>query len=92
MARTPNKRTPGSPRPVPNLTLFKLRMESGLSRAKLGELSGISEKQVGLIERGKARQSRASTLAEITAVLSVALDRPELRQEDIFPIRRRLAR
>lgn len=87
MASTPTKRTPGGPRPVPNLTLLKLRMRAGLSRDELGELAGISEKQVGLIERGIATHSRADTLANLTAALSARLNE-DIDQFDVFPIRR----
>lgn len=56
-------------------------MRAGLSREKLGELAGISEKQVGLIERGIAKHSRAETLAALAIAVDVDLcDLFDLRQ------------
>jgi DNA-binding XRE family transcriptional regulator len=91
MAWTPNKRAPGGPRPVPNLTLLKLRMQAGLSREDLGHMAGISGKQVGLIERGLATHSRASTHADLTAALAAALNK-DVDQLEVFPISRRYRR
>lgn len=63
--------------------MLKLRMQRGLSREQLGELAGVSGKQIGLIERGVARHSRAGTLANIAKAL-------EADPLDVFPIERRM--
>lgn len=72
MSQTVPPRKAGGSRGRPNLALFEARLRAGLSRAALGELAGISEKQVGLIERGVAKHSRAETLAGLAA--GVGLD------------------
>jgi transcriptional regulator with XRE-family HTH domain len=66
-------------------------MTAGLSRERLGDLAGVSGKQVGLIERGVAKHSRAETLANLTAALSATLNR-DVDQLDVFPLRGRMAR
>lgn len=78
------KRTPGS-RPKPNLKLFEARIRAGLSRDELGDLAGITGKQVGLIERGVARHSRASTLTGLAAAVNGDVF-------ELFPDRRRPSR
>lgn len=84
-ATTKSSRQPGGKRPVPNLELLKARMQLGLSREEVGDMAGISGKQVGLIERGKARHSRFDTLAN----LAKAVDRDVL---DLFPVSSRFKR
>lgn len=76
-------RTAGAPRPKPNLELLRLRIERGLSRGDLADMTGVSVKQIGLIERGVARRSREATLKGIAD----ALEAPVLQ---VFPSRGRL--
>lgn len=83
MSQTVSRRQPGGPRPRPNLALLEARIRAGLSRDDLGRLAGVSGKQIGLIERGVARKSRASTLAGI----STALEQDVMA---LFPLRRLL--
>lgn len=83
MARTAPKRRAGNPRARPNLDLLAARIRAGLSREDLGDLAGISEKQIGLIERGVARHSRPETLSGIARAL-------EKDVFDLFPDRARL--
>lgn len=78
-------RRAGASRPKPNLVLLKARISRGLSRSELAYLAGISEKQVGLIERGIAQHSRAETLANLANAL-------ETDVFDLFPIERRFRR
>jgi transcriptional regulator with XRE-family HTH domain len=75
----------GGSRPKPNLELLKARIQKGLSRNALGYMAGLSEKQVGLIERGVATHSRAETLARIANAL-------EADVFDLFPLERRFRR
>ena len=44
-------------------------MRKGFSRAEVAYRAGLSEKQIGVIERGEARYSRMSTLAGIADAL-----------------------
>lgn len=76
----PPARRPGGPRPKPNVALLRARIEKGLSRGDLAHIAGISEKQVGLIERGIAKRSREATLKGIAEAL-------ELSVLDLFPER-----
>lgn len=69
MTQTGPRQRAGQPRPKPNLALLEARLAAGLSRADLGALAGVTEKQIGLIERGLARDPRASTVASIATVL-----------------------
>jgi transcriptional regulator with XRE-family HTH domain len=80
LRQTGPKGKPGGSRPRPNLALLEARMKAGLSREELGRLSGVSGKQVGLIERGVAKRSRATTLAAMAGVLEMDL-------LDLFSIR-----
>jgi transcriptional regulator with XRE-family HTH domain len=82
MSQSEPKRRAGHPRPKPNLALLEARIRAGLSRDVLGDLAGISGKQVGLIERGLARRPRPETLTGLAGAL----------KEDVFvlfPERRR---
>lgn len=76
---------PGGPRPKPNMVLLRKRIEHGLSREALGDLVGISAKQVGLIERGVAVHSREDTLCGIATAL-------ETPAGELFDLNRRLLR
>lgn len=78
----PQTRRAGASRGRPNLTLLQARIRAGMSRADLAHAAGLSEKQVGLIERGVAQHSRAETLAGIAAALDADVF-------DLFPQRRR---
>lgn len=69
IAPHPTKKRAGASRPVPNLELLKLRIQQGLSREDLGRLTGLSAKQVGLIERGLAVRSREANLKRIADAL-----------------------
>lgn len=60
-------------------------MRKGLSRRDLADLAGITEKQVGLIERGVATHSYFDTLAAIAR----AVDRDPV---ELFPPLRRVTR
>lgn len=82
MERPVPKRTPGGSRPKPNLALLEARIRHGLSRGELGTLSGVSGKQIGLIERGLVRRSRPATLKGVARAL-------EADVFDIFPERKR---
>jgi len=44
-------------------------MQKGFSREVLGSMAGITGKQVGLIERGVARHSRAETMVSLAYAL-----------------------
>lgn len=55
------------------------RMELGLSQEKLEELSGLSPKMIGKIERGE-RIQKLPTLFKITSAMNISLDR---LQEDV---------
>lgn len=48
----------------------KIRKEKGLTQRELGELSGISQKQIGLYEQGK-RNPKLETLEKIAKGLGV---------------------
>lgn len=65
-------RRPGGPRPRPNMELLRIRIEKGLSRADVARLAGLSGKQVGLIERGKVRRPRESTMLALARALGVS--------------------
>lgn len=60
-------------------------MQKGLSRGELAHLAGLSEKQVGLIERGKARNPRAETIFNLAQVLDVDVF-------SLFPVEKRFRR
>lgn len=55
------------------------RMELGLSQEKLEELSGLSPKMIGKIERGE-RIPKLPTLFKITSAMNISLNR---LQEDV---------
>lgn len=57
----------------------KIRKEKGLTQRELGELSGISQKQIGLYEQGK-RNPKIETLEKIAKGLGVD-------KYDIIPLR-----
>lgn len=81
LSQSVSPRRPGASRGRPNLALFQARMRAGLSRAELGDAAGITGKQVGLIERGVAKRSRAKTLEAIATALDADLF-------EVFPDRR----
>jgi transcriptional regulator with XRE-family HTH domain len=60
-------------------------MAKGLSRRDLADLAGITEKQVGVIERGEARRSYPETLLGIANAL-------EIDVLTLFPVERRFRR
>lgn len=83
LTQTEPKRRPGASRGRPNLALVQARIRAGMSREELARASGITAKQVGLIERGVAKRSRPGTLGGIASALD----------EDVFvlfPERKRL--
>lgn len=80
-SQTAPTRRAGQPRPRPNLKLLEARMRAGMSREDVGRLAGISEKQVGLIERGVARHPRMKTVAGIAEAVHADV-------LDLFPIGR----
>lgn len=55
------------------------RMERGLTQEELEELSGLSPKLIGKIERGE-RVPQLPTLFKISSALNISLDR---LQEDV---------
>jgi transcriptional regulator with XRE-family HTH domain len=73
-----------------NKRLLEARIRAGLSRAELAERVGISEKQIGLIERGLVKFPREEAANAIAREVEVDLF-------DLFPIeghpamRRRIA-
>lgn len=79
MAATATTRRPGG---RPNLELLRARINKGYSRAELAHLAGLSTKQIGLIERGKAIHSREATLHAIASVLGEEV-------VALFPVERR---
>ena len=82
MGQSVPKRIPGASRPRPNLAMLEARIRAGLTREGLGELAGVTAKQVGLIERGVARRSKPETLVGIATAL-------EADVFELFPEKRR---
>lgn len=76
-------RKPGASRGKPNLEMVRARLRKGVSREELGRLTGLSYKQIGLIERGIAKYPREENVFAIAEVLEVQVD-------DLFPPRSRI--
>lgn len=70
-AEAPSRTISSRQKGKPNLRLLRARMERGVSRAELSSMTGLSVKQIGLIERGVARRSRAETLKTIAEALEL---------------------
>jgi transcriptional regulator with XRE-family HTH domain len=51
-----------------------LRKQAGLSRAELAERSGLGESHIGLIETGKRRDLRLSTLRALAVALKTSVE------------------
>lgn len=79
------ERKPGGSRPKPNLELLRARISKGLSRRELADMAGLTEKQVGLIERGVAVNSRPGTLLGLAVALQIDV-------LELFPVEQRFRR
>lgn len=75
------RNVPGGPRRAPNRELLKARIERGLSRERLGLASGVSGKQIRLIERGDVRRPQAATKKKLASALDVQV-------LEVFPLDR----
>jgi transcriptional regulator with XRE-family HTH domain len=79
------KKRAGQPRTKPNMIMLKARIQKGLTRDALGQLAGLTEKQVGLIERGKVANPHIDTAVGLAEALEVDV-------LDLFPPHRRIVR
>lgn len=83
METTSQKRKPGASRGRPNLDLVRARMRKGIGREELGRLTGMSYKQIGLIERGISKYPLEENCLAIAEVLGEDV-------ETLFPAAKRL--
>jgi transcriptional regulator with XRE-family HTH domain len=56
----------------PNVELMRRRVEKGMSRQDVARMAGLSTKQLGLIERGKVRRPRETTMLAIARAVGAA--------------------
>lgn len=66
-------------------------MKAHLSRQALGDMAGVSGKQVGLIERGKVHNPHIETVGNMANALSKVLGQ-QVDVLDIYPLKRSFKR